>query len=152
MKFVIPFLLLLLSGDVGTPRDKAHAVRVPEVRGFLATPVWFSDAASQKVADAGLAMLKSCHYDHHPNEGAMPEWDDILSDCTNKKVYLYIRLPEVTEIKTAAEKKVRVTEMIVVLRGNIWVRSGDKAVEYGKYERDKVIRLQRALKEAEAVK
>jgi hypothetical protein len=32
------------------------------------------------------------------------------------------------------------------------VRAGDKAKEYGKYEHDKLIRLQQVLKEAEAVK
>jgi hypothetical protein len=152
MSFFIPFLLLLPSGDAGTPRDKGKAVRLPEVRGVIATPVRFSDTAGQKVADAGLALLASCHYAHHPNEGAMPDWEDTLLDCMNKKVYLYIRFPEVQEVKTEGEKNVRVSEMIIVLRGNIWVRSGDKAKEYGKYEHDKVIRLQQALKEAEAVK
>ena len=82
----------------------------------------------------------------------MPDWDDTLLNCMNKKVYLHIRFPKAREVKPAAAKKVWVSEMIIVLRGNIWVRVGDKAKEYGKYEHDKVIRLQQVLKEAEAVK
>ena len=152
MSFFIPFLLLFPSGDAGTPRDKDKPVRLPEVRGVIATQVRFTDAASQKVAGAGLALLASCHHAHHPNQGAMPDWDDTLLDCMNKKVYLYIRFPEAQEVKTEGEGKVRVSEMIIVLRGNIWVRSGDKAKEFGKYDHDKVVRLQQALKEAEAVK
>jgi hypothetical protein len=152
MSFFIPFLLFLPLGDVGTPRDKGKTVRLPEVRGVIATQVRFSDTGSRKVADAGLALLASCHYAHHPNEGPMPDWDDTLLDCMNKKVYLYIRFPEAREVKTESGEKVRVSEMIIVLRGNIWVRSGDKAKEYGKYEHDKVIRLQQALKEAQPAK
>ena len=57
VSFFIPFLLLLPAEDAGTPRDKGQAVHLPEVRGVIATRVRFSDAAKQKVAAAGLALL-----------------------------------------------------------------------------------------------
>jgi hypothetical protein len=145
----IPLLLLLPSGDAGKPLDKGKTVQLPEVRGVIAGPIRFPESATRKVAAAGLALLASCHYAHHPNEGAMPDWDDTLLDCMNKKVYLYIRFPEAQEIKTECEKNVQVSEMIIVLRGTIWVRWGDKAKAYGKYEKDRVNRLQLVLKEAE---
>src|SRR5262245_7463297 len=112
MSFFVSLLFLLSSGDVGAPRENGKPIRLPEVRGVIAAPVRFSDKASQKIADAGLALLASCHHAHHPNEGPMPDWDDILLDCMNKKVYLHIRLPEPREVRITREK-VRVSEIII---------------------------------------
>jgi hypothetical protein len=58
---VLVFLVLLPPGQADAPRDKDKAVRLPEVDGVMATPIRFPDAARQKVAEAGLALLASCH-------------------------------------------------------------------------------------------
>jgi hypothetical protein len=155
MGFLVAFLSVLPAGDPGQTNRPGDAVRLPEVSGVIATPVLFRDQARERIAEAGLALLASCHYAHVPNEGEMPEWDDTLLDTRNKKAYLHIRLAKARTIKTAAEQKVEVSEMIIVLplnNGGIWVRSGDRAKRFGKYTQAEGARLQGLLKEAEPVK
>jgi hypothetical protein len=87
-----------------------------------------------------------------PTKGACPIGKTLFWTAGTRRSTSFIRFPEAREVQTEAAEKVRVCEMIIVLRGNIWVRFGDKAKEHGKHEHGKAIRLQQVLKEAEAVK
>jgi hypothetical protein len=153
--FLLAFLSVLPSADPSPTGRPGDAVRPPEVSGVIATPVRFPGQARERIAEAALALLASCRYAHVPNEGEMPEWDDTLLDTRNQKAYLHIRLAKARTIKTAAEQKVEVSEMVIVLplnNGGIWVRSGERAKRFGKYTQDEGVRLQALLKEAEPVK
>ena len=66
--------------------NQAAEARPLKVDGLLATRVRFQGAAAEKIAEAGLALLKSCHYSHSPNEGEMPEWDDTLLEVSRGSV------------------------------------------------------------------
>src|SRR5438309_6576026 len=109
MTFLVVFLALLESGG-GT--QKAGQI---EVNGLIATRVKFSDTTKQKVAEASLAMLTSCRYWHHPNEGELPEWDDIFFDTYYKKCHIYIRFDKPRTIKTVTSEQIEVSEMLIVL-------------------------------------
>jgi hypothetical protein len=146
MKFLVVFLSLLGSDDTA---EKAGQV---EVNGLIATRVKFKEEAKRKVAEAGLAMLTSCSYSHHPNEGELPQWEDIFLDTYYKKCHIHIRFDKPRTIKTAASEKVEVSEMVIVLplnSGVIWVRSGDKAKRFAKYSVEATLRIQELLKKAE---
>ena len=151
MRLLVALLSVMPSGDVGQKIPSGKTVRLPEVSGVIATPVLFQDRVREKIAEAGIALLASCRYAHVPNEGPMPEWGDTLLDTRSKKAYLHIRLAKPRTIKTVAEEKVEVSEMLIVLplnNGGLWVRSGDRAKGFGKYAGDEMVRLQQLLREA----
>lgn len=133
--------------------DTGRKIQQPEVDGYIATPVRFPGASARKVADAAVALLASCHYSHQPGEGKLPEWDDVLLDCINKQVYLHVRIarPRVVKTREAPQKPFQVAELVIVLRGPIWVREKDKARRFGKYGHDAVVRLQTLLGTAKPV-
>jgi RNA polymerase sigma factor (sigma-70 family) len=138
-------------GDGGRDRD-ADQQAVPEVRGKWLTHFRVKEAARAKVADAALALLASCHYSHTANEGPAPEWDDTFLDAQNKNCYLYVHLPKPQTITTNTDEKVTVSELLLVLgqpNGGLYVRTGDKAQRFGKYEWDAAKRLQELMKDAE---
>ncbi|HJZ89267.1 MAG TPA: hypothetical protein VKE40_00245 [Gemmataceae bacterium] len=155
MGFLVAILSVLPSGDPAPRSKPGDVVRPPEVSAVIAAPVRFPDQARERVAEAGLALLASCHYAHVPNEGAMPEWDDTLLNTRNKSAYLHIRLAAARAVETAGGATVEVSEMIVVFplnNGSIRVRNGDRAKRFGKNTQAAGGRLQGLLKEAEPVK
>jgi hypothetical protein len=142
------FLSLLLGAD------ESGTDRLPEVSGVIATSIQFKDTAKEKVAEAGLALLASCHYWHVPSEGEMPKWDSTVLDLTQSRCHLYFRFAKPRTIKPIPSETVEVSEMIIVLplsNGTIWVRSGDKAKRFAKYESYESVRLQAVLKDADPV-
>jgi hypothetical protein len=132
--------------------DDGQAVPAAEVRGNLATRVMFKGADSDRAAEACLELLASCHYSRVPAEGPLPGWADTYSQAFNTRSHLHVRLAKPRAVKCADGVAVEVSEMLVLLplnNGGLWVRVGDEAKAFGKYEHDKCVVLQRVLNHAE---
>lgn len=147
MSTLVVLVALLAADD-----DRADGST--EVRGNLATRVVFTGDEREKVTEACLELLASCHYSHVPNEGPMPDWGGVYADTFNTRSHLHVRLAKPREIKAADGETAKVTEMLVLFplnNGGLWVRVGDKAKRFGKYEHDRCVALQHLLKHAESV-
>lgn len=97
-----------------------------------------------------MALLASCRY----KDGKRTDWDDLLLAAANK-CFLHIRLPKLRPIAIVTGEKLKATELLVLLplnTGSIYVRSGDKASRFAKYEHQVCVRLQELLKEAKSAK
>ena len=144
MTFTLFLLSLLSAGDGGAPGRPA------EVTGLLATRVRFSGAAGDRVAEAGLNLLASCSYSQQPNEGELPRWDDTLLD-TLGKCHIRLRFPEPRAVNVMT-RSLEVSEMLIALplnTGSIWIRSGDRAARFAKWDSARARRLQETLDAAE---
>jgi len=146
-------IALLLAGVIsGTGQgaeDEKDSAK-PKVTGNIATRVEFKDAASEKVAETAVALLASCRH----KDGERADWDDLLLAAANK-CFLHVRLPKPRPIATVTGEKLKATELLVLLplnTGSIYVRSGDKASRFAKYDHQVCVRLQELLKESESAK
>jgi hypothetical protein len=144
---------ILLAGifsGTGQGAEGEKDAAKPKVTGNIATRVEFKDAASEKVAEAAVALLTSCQH----KDGELADWDALLLAAANK-CFLHIRLPKPRPIATVTGEKLEATELLVLLplnTGSIYVRSGDKASRFAKYDHRVCVRLQELLKEAESAK
>lgn len=146
MSRVILLLALLLLGDAG------NKTGVPEVRGRIETRVRFQGESAAAVADASVALLSSCHHRDHDDGDALPGWDRTFRDAEPKS-HVYIRFPRPRDV-SVLDRTVHVSEMFVVLpfnTGSVWVRIGDGAERFAKYEHEKVLELERTLRNAEPI-
>jgi hypothetical protein len=143
---------ILLVGIISVTGQGAEGEKdaaKPKVTGNIATRVEFKDAASEKVAEAAVALLASCRH----KDGELVDWDHLLADTANK-CFLRIRLPKPRSI-TVNDDKLEVRELLVLLplnTGSIYVRSGGKARRFAKYDHQVCVRLQELLKRAELAK
>ena len=146
MSILVAFLALVPSADGPV------AVPTTAVTGNIATRVVFKEADVDKVVEACLALLASCHYSQVPNEGPLADWDGTYSEVFNTRSHLHVRLAKPRTVKCAEGSAVEVSEMLVLLplnNGGLRVRIGDQAKRFGKYEHDKCVALQRLLNLAE---
>lgn len=143
---------ILLAGIISVTGQGAQGEKdaaKPKVTGNIATRVEFKDAAGEKVAEAAVALLASCRH----KDGELVDWDDLLLATTNK-CFLRIRLPK-PRSTTVNDDKLEVSELLVLLplnTGSIYIRSGDKARRFAKYDHQVCVRLQELLKKAELAK
>ena len=143
---------ILLAGifsGTGQGAEGEKDAAKPKVTGNIATRVEFKDAASEKVAEAAVALLASCRH----KDGELVDWDNLRLSAANK-CFLHIRLPK-PRPSTIMDEKLEVRELLVLLplnSGSIYVRSGDKASRFAKYDHRVCVRLQELLKEAESAK
>jgi hypothetical protein len=142
---------LLLAGIAfGAEKAAAQEDRKPktEVTGKIdTTRVQFKATAADKVTEAVVALLVSCHH-----KDAESEWDKALDP---NKSFLHIRLPKPRPVATVTGEKLEATELLVLLplnTGSIYVRRGDKASRFAKYDHQAAVRLQELLKEAQPAK
>jgi hypothetical protein len=149
-KLTLPAILLAgIFSVTGQGAEGEKDAAKPKVTGNIATRVEFKDAASEKVAEAALALLASCRH----KDGEITDWDDLLRAAANK-CFLRIRLPK-PRPTTVNDDKLEVSELLVLLplnTGSMYVRSGDKARRFAKYDHQVCVRLQELLKEAELAK
>lgn len=156
---LVTAVLLLVSltliggeGNDGDARKKTTAsagrdkVRLPEVSGVLATSVRFPSDSRERIVNAGLELLESCHHSAKADE---QKWSNALDAC-----HVRIKFPVPRAVVVNGRQKVTVSEMVITFplcsTGYIVVRSEERFWYFAKFSGSGE-KLQESLKGATVV-
>jgi hypothetical protein len=134
---VIVACLLLTASAAGPPDG------LVEVKGLIATRVQFGGDAREKVASAGLDLLRSCT---HSATASEEDWLKALHKC-----HLDIKFTTPRNLIVNRSEKITVAEMLITFplaSGGIWVRSGERYTHFAKFDPQLCIKIQELLGEA----
>jgi hypothetical protein len=127
-------LFLLLTIPAADPA-------IPEVRALLVTHLGFAEKDREKIADAALKMLASCHSSCPSTE---KDFESLFRQC-----HLHVKFAKPREVVVQRTEKVKVDELIVSFPtniGGIWVRSGDDYRYFTKFEHENCLAINELLK------
>jgi hypothetical protein len=113
-----------------------------QVRALLVTHLAFSEKDRDKIAEAAVKMLASCHSSCPSSE---KDFESLFRQC-----HLYVKLAKPREVSTRdGTKKIKVDEMIISFptnTGGIWVRSGEDYFYFTKFEHETVLEIHELIK------
>ena len=127
-------LVLLLSVLAAEP------AAVPEVQALVVTHLRFTEKDRDKLAEATVKLLSSCHSSCPSTE---KDYQSLFRQC-----HLHVKFATPREV-TADRKKVMVDELIVSFptnTGGIWVRCGEDYHYFTKFKYEPCLEINELLK------
>ena len=113
-----------------------------QVRALLVTHLAFGEKHRDKLAEAAVKMLASCHSSCPSSE---KDFESLFRQC-----HLYVKLAKPREVATRdGTKKIKVDELIVSFptnTGGISVRSGEDYHYFTKFEYETVLEINELMK------
>jgi hypothetical protein len=112
-----------------------------EVRALLVTHLGFSDKDREKVAEAAVQMLASCH---SSCASSAKDFESLFRQC-----HLYVKLAKPREVPVRDGIKIKMDEMIISFptnTGGIWVRSGEDYYYFTKFEHERCLEIHELMK------
>ena len=120
----------------------ADAPAVPEVRALLVTHLGFTKKDREKLAEATVKLLSSCHSSCPSTE---KDFQSLSRQC-----HLHIKFAKSREVTVQGDgKKIKVDELIVSFptnTGGIWVRIGEDYHYFTKFKYEPCLEINELLK------